>query len=49
MTQICWEMAQICGEMTCFLTNFLKMWKMTQRFRKWLKYLGNGLDAWGTA
>ena len=22
---------------------------MTQRFGKWLKYLGNGLDIWGTA
>ena len=22
---------------------------MTQRFVKWPKYLGNGLDAWGTA
>ena len=25
------------------------MWEMTKRFRKWLKYLGNGLDIWGTA
>ena len=22
---------------------------MTQRFTKWQKYSGNGLDAWGTA
>ena len=22
---------------------------MTQRFGKWPKYLGNGLDAWGNA
>ena len=22
---------------------------MTQRFRKWPKYLGNGLDTWDTA
>ena len=22
---------------------------MTQRFGKWLKYLGNGFDTWGTA
>ena len=22
---------------------------MTQRFLKWPKYLGNGLDTWGTA
>ena len=25
------------------------MWKMTERFGKWPKYLGNGLDTWGTA
>ena len=25
------------------------MWEMTQRFGKWLKYLGNGSDIWGTA
>ena len=25
------------------------MWKMTQRFGKWPKYLGNGLDTWDTA
>ena len=25
------------------------MWKITQRFGKWPKYLGNGLDAWDTA
>ena len=23
--------------------------EMTQRFDKWLKYLGNGSDIWGTA
>ena len=27
-----------------YLTNGLKMWKMTSRFWKWPKYLGNGLD-----
>ena len=25
------------------------MWKMTHRFEKWPKYLGNGLDTFGTA
>ena len=25
------------------------MWKMTYRFGKWPKYLGNGLDTWDTA
>ena len=29
--------------------NFLKMWKMTQIFGKWPKYLGNGSDTWDTA
>ena len=32
-----------------YLTKGDKMWKMTQRFGKWPKYLGNGLDPWGTA
>ena len=27
----------------------LKMWKINQRFGKWPKYLGNGLDTWDTA
>ena len=31
------------------MTNGLKMLKMTQRFGKWPKYLGNGLYTWGTA
>ena len=30
-------------------TNFLKMWKMTQRFGKWAKYLGYGSDTFNTA
>ena len=25
------------------------MWKMTYRFGKWPKYLGNGLGKWNTA
>ena len=28
--------------------NFLKLWKMTQRFGKWPKYF-NGSDTWDTA
>ena len=32
-----------------YLTNGLKMWKMTQSFGNWPKYLGNGLDTWDTA
>ena len=42
-----WEMAQICGVIN-YLTNGLKMWKMTQRFGKWPKCLENGLDTWDT-
>ena len=44
-----WEMAQICGEMAELFDKRLKMWKMSQRFGKWPKYLGNGLDTFGTA
>ena len=44
-----WEMAQICGELTELFDKRLKMWKMTERFGKWPKYLGNGLDTWGKA
>ena len=32
-----------------YLTNGFKMWIMTQRFGKWPKYLGNGLDTWATS
>ena len=45
-------MTQICGKWLNYLTNGLKMWKMTWEmakiFGKWLKYLGNGLNIWGT-
>ena len=37
------------GNDLIILKNGLKMLKMTQRFGKWPKYLGTGLDAWGTA
>ena len=37
------------GKWINYLTNGLKMWKMTQRFGKWPKYLGNGLDPCDTA
>ena len=47
-------MASMCGGRLKYLRNGftmltkgLKMWKMTQRFVKWPKYLGNGLDTWG--
>ena len=29
--------------------NVLKMWKMTERFGKWAKYLGYGSDTFNTA
>ena len=43
------EPDKTCGECLKYLTNFLNMWEMTQRFGKWLKYLCNGLDIFGTA
>ena len=38
----------MCVDVT-YLINGLKMWKMTQRFWKWPKYMLNGLDAWDMA
>ena len=32
-----------------YVINGLKMWKMTQRYGKQPKYLGNDLDTWGTS
>ena len=49
MTQICGKWLKYAGKLLNYLTNALKMWKMIQRFGKWPKYLGNGLDTWGTA
>ena len=49
MTQICGKWLKYVGKWLNYLTNGLKMWKMTQRFGKWPKYLGNGLDTWDTA
>ena len=49
MTQICGKRLKYVGKCLSYLTNGLKMWKMTQTFVKWPKYLGNGLDAWDTA
>ena len=49
MTQICGKWLKYVGKKLNYLTNGLKMWKMTQRFGKWPKYLGNGLDTWDTA
>ena len=49
MTQICGKYLKYVGKYLNYLTNGLKMQKLTQRFGKWPKYLGNGLDAWGTA
>ena len=40
---------KIFGKWLNYLTNGLKMLKMTQRFGKWPKYLGTGVDARGTA
>ena len=49
MTQICGKFLKYVRKWLNFLTNDLKMWKMTQRFWKQPKYLGNGLDTWETA
>ena len=49
MTQICAKWLKYVGKQLNYLTNGLKMWKMTQRFGKWPKFLGNGLDTWDTA
>ena len=49
MTQICEKWLKYVLKRLNYLTNGLKMWKMTQRFGKWPKYLGNGLDTWDMA
>ena len=49
MTQMCGKWLKSVGKWLHYLTNGLKMWKMTQRFGKWPKCLGNGLDTWDTA
>ena len=49
MTWICGKWLKYVGKLLSYLTNGLKMWKMTQRFWKWPKYLGNSLDTWHMA
>ena len=49
MTQICGKLIKYVGKWLNYLTNGFKMLKMTQRFVKWPKCLGNGLDTWDTA
>ena len=49
MTQICGKWLKYVGKWLNYLTDGLKMWKMTQRFGKWPKYLGNCFDTWDTA
>ena len=49
MTQIYGKWLKYVLNSLNYLTNGLKMWKMTQRFRKWPNQLGNGLDTWDTA
>ena len=48
MIQICGKWLKYVGKSLNYLTNGLKMWKMTYRFGKWPKYLENGLDTWDT-
>ena len=52
MIQICGKWLKYVEKSLNYLTNGLKMWKMTQRFEKWPKYLenlGNCLGAFDTA
>ena len=49
MTQICGKWLKSVRKGLHYLTNGLNMWKMTQRFGKWPKYLGNDLDTFDTA
>ena len=49
MTYICGKWLKYVRKWLNYLTNGLKMYKMTQRFGKWPKYLGNGLDTWDIA
>ena len=49
MTQICGKWLKYVGKSLNYLTNHLKMWKITQKFGKFPKYLGNGLDTWDMA
>ena len=48
MTQICGKWLRYVGKRHNYVTNGLKMWKMTERFGKWPKYLENGLDTCDT-
>ena len=48
MIQICGKWLKYVGKSLNYVTNGSKMWKMTQRFGKWPKYLENGLDTWDT-
>ena len=49
MTQICGKWLKYVGKWLNYLTNGLKIWKLTQRFGNWPKSLENGLDKWDTA
>ena len=42
MTQIWGKWLKYVGKGLNYLTNGLKMWKMTQKFGKWLKNFTNG-------
>ena len=48
MTQISLKWLKYVWKWLNYFTNGLKMWKMTQRFGKQPKYLGNGIDIWET-
>ena len=49
VTQICGNWLKYMGKLLIYWTNGLIMWKLTQRFGKFSKYLRNGLGTWDTA
>ena len=49
MTWICGKYLKYVVKYLNYLTNGLNMWKITQRFCKFPKYLGNFLDTWDMA
>ena len=49
MTLMCEKCIKYVGKWINYLRNGLKVWKMTKRFEKFPKYLGNGSYKWGTA
>ena len=49
MAQICGKWLKYVGKWLNYLVNGLKVRKNTHKFGKQPKYMGNGIDRWGTA